>query len=251
MTIFENDDALRVWLINIISESFPDNAILKGGMLLRLIDSPRYTNDIDYTFIPYSSKKDIIEPLIKFLSSQKEIDAVSYSLNSKCLRIDIKSGEHSAVIEVNVEGKCPYSAISTGSVARTFGLTGRVIKAMDFSYSMSNKLAAYLERDLMRDLYDCYFFHTFLKITPDYEQLKKRLSDIHYTKKNGRKKSMTVKEFYVYLVSQSEKITEEKIKELEALLEKDELEGLYLKIRKSMIQIADKIEKYEEGKSKF
>lgn len=41
MATFKNNDAFRIWLINKIAEEFPDNAILKGGMQLRLIDSPR------------------------------------------------------------------------------------------------------------------------------------------------------------------------------------------------------------------
>ena len=241
MTTFKNEDALRVWLINKISESFPDNAILKGGMQLRLIDSPRYTNDIDYTFIPFDSKKEILEPLVSFLSSLKEITEINYKMNSKCLRINIIAGILSCVIEVNVEKECPYDSISSGSVARTLNLTGRVVKVMDFSYSMANKLGAWLERDLLRDLYDCYFFHTFLKITPDYEQLKKRLSDINYTKKNGRKKSMTLTEFSEKIILKSETLTEKQMDELSGLLDKDELPGLYIKMKKALIQIADKI----------
>jgi predicted nucleotidyltransferase component of viral defense system len=38
---------LMVWLINFLADRFGNKAILKGGMELRLLDCPRYTNDID------------------------------------------------------------------------------------------------------------------------------------------------------------------------------------------------------------
>ena len=74
MIALKNEEAFRIWLINKISEKFPDNAILKGGMVLRLLDCPRYTNDIDYTFIPFKSKNDIYNPVLDFIKSLDNIE---------------------------------------------------------------------------------------------------------------------------------------------------------------------------------
>ena len=43
-------DSLFVWLMHSIQEVFQDHAVLKGGMCLRLLHSPRSTNDLDYVF---------------------------------------------------------------------------------------------------------------------------------------------------------------------------------------------------------
>ena len=59
MKEFKNFDDLAVFIINYFSKIFKNHAILKGGMVLKLLGSPRFTNDIDYVFTPYKSKKDI------------------------------------------------------------------------------------------------------------------------------------------------------------------------------------------------
>ena len=51
MEKFENKEALLAWIVDFFSTSFGNSAILKGGMALRLMHSPRYTNDVDYIFI--------------------------------------------------------------------------------------------------------------------------------------------------------------------------------------------------------
>ena len=52
-------DALFLWVMHRFAEKFAEHAILRGGMALRLLDSPRMTTDVDYVFVPYPSKKDI------------------------------------------------------------------------------------------------------------------------------------------------------------------------------------------------
>ena len=58
-------DGLFLWIMHRFAEVFANHAILKGGMAMRLIDSPRSTTDIDYVFMPYASKRNVrqeIEP---------------------------------------------------------------------------------------------------------------------------------------------------------------------------------------------
>ena len=134
-------DGLMIFLINTFSEEFPQSAILKGGMCLRLLDCPRLTNDIDYVFIPYSSKKDILKGVLAVLD---EIDGLTYeySLNSKCLRIRVQYGELATQIEANVAKECSSTSISTAGLARQFGLLGRVVQIASYDVAMANKLAA-------------------------------------------------------------------------------------------------------------
>jgi hypothetical protein len=49
-------------------EKFGGHAALKGGIALRLLDSPRKTNDLDYVSVPYKSKKDTAPTLEMQLS---------------------------------------------------------------------------------------------------------------------------------------------------------------------------------------
>ena len=56
-------DGLLLWFIHAFGDELEDHAVLKGGMALRLLDSPRHTNDLDYVFVSYGSKRDIV-PLV-------------------------------------------------------------------------------------------------------------------------------------------------------------------------------------------
>ena len=42
---------LMLWVMHRFSQVFGEHAIIKGGMALRLLDSPRATNDIDYVAV--------------------------------------------------------------------------------------------------------------------------------------------------------------------------------------------------------
>ena len=59
MEKFKSTEELLAWIIDFFAISFGNSAILKGGMSLRLLHSPRFTNDVDYVFIPFDSKKDV------------------------------------------------------------------------------------------------------------------------------------------------------------------------------------------------
>ena len=64
-------------------------------MVLRLLESPRLTNDLDYVFVPYKSKKDVVAQITEVLESIPEIE-VDYSMNSKCLRYALKQEDINA-----------------------------------------------------------------------------------------------------------------------------------------------------------
>ena len=57
MEKLESTKALLAWIVDFFAVNFGNSAILKGGMSLRLMHSPRYTNDVDYIFVPFGSKK--------------------------------------------------------------------------------------------------------------------------------------------------------------------------------------------------
>ena len=52
-------------VLDLFAQKFDKRAILRGGMVLRILGSPRFTNDLDYLFVPYESKKDIVSGVVK------------------------------------------------------------------------------------------------------------------------------------------------------------------------------------------
>jgi predicted nucleotidyltransferase component of viral defense system len=231
-------EGLMIFLINTFSEKFPQSAILKGGMCLRLLDCPRLTNDIDYVFIPYTSKKDILKSVLDVLD---EIDGLTYeySMDSKCLRIRVQYGELTTQIEANVAEECSATSVSTVALARQFGLLWRVVLNTSYDVSMANKLVAWNERLLVRDLYDLYFFYAMVRAMPDINILEKRLQNVVSTPRNKNPKQMTLEQLVSKLHDRLVSLSLEDMLELTDYLPHDELQGLETKIRVQLLQFCD------------
>jgi hypothetical protein len=52
-------EGLFLAVMHAFAARFDQHAILKGGIALRLLESPRATTDIDYVFVPFQSKREI------------------------------------------------------------------------------------------------------------------------------------------------------------------------------------------------
>ncbi|MDA3799417.1 MAG: nucleotidyl transferase AbiEii/AbiGii toxin family protein [Kiritimatiellae bacterium] len=241
MNNIETTEELMLFLINLFGESFPQSAILKGGMTLRLLDSPRYTNELDYVFIPYKSKKEIEESILKVLD---DVDGLTYThnLNSKCLRIKVKYNNLLTQIEVNVAEDCPSVSVTTASMAINTGQLSRVVRIMDYSVSMAHKLAVWNERNLVRDLYDLYFYYVFLKILPDISTLEERLKNIASIKQNKNPKVMDMAALLQKLRSALQALTTKDINELADYLPAEDLPGLEMKLKTNLLKLCDEIE---------
>lgn len=240
-------EGLMIFLINTFAQKFPQSAILKGGMCLRLLDCPRLTNDIDYVFVPYRSKKDILDGVTSVLD---DIDGLTYeySMNSKCLRIRVQYGELRTQIEANVAEKYPATSVSTAAVSRQQGMLGRVVQVSSYDVSMANKLAAWNERALVRDLYDLYFLYTMVKTKPDMAVLEKRLQKVASTPRNRNPKRMTLDQFLAKLRARLAALSADDITlELSDYLPNDELQGLETKIRAQLLLLCDALEEGEKA----
>jgi predicted nucleotidyltransferase component of viral defense system len=230
-----------IFLINTFAEAFPQSAILKGGMCLRLLDCPRLTNDIDYVFIPFRSKKDILEGVTSVLDGIEGL-TYEYSMNSKCLRIRIQYGDLSTQIEANVAEEYAATSVSTASISRQLGTLGRVVQVSSYDVSMANKLAAWNERDLVRDLYDLYFLYTMVKAKPDMVVLEKRLQKVASTPRNRNPRRMTLDQLLAKLRARLATLSDSDISlELSDYLPNDELQGLAVKIRAQLLQFCDSL----------
>jgi predicted nucleotidyltransferase component of viral defense system len=219
-----------VVIINQLADKFATKAILKGGMELRLLDCPRFTNDLDYVFVPYSSKKDIKDLICKALKEIPNLD-VSYSVNSKCIRYLIKYEAVQVQIEINVALECKSQELTTSSLARLKNQPSRIIRVMELSSALAHKLAAWNERGLIRDLFDAYYLAVILQVTPDIDVLQNRLAHMENRHGSGKKVSMSLPAFIEKLKAEATRLNQKMIEaELRDYLARDELPGLDKKI---------------------
>jgi len=228
----KTQQSLMVWLINFLADTFGNSAILKGGMELRLLDCPRYTNDIDYVFVPYSSNKDVCKKVVEALHGLPDMK-VQYTLNTKCLRCICEHEGIQVQLEINVAEECESQELSTASFARAHGQQGRIIRGMRFDIALSHKIAAWNERELVRDLYDCYFMTQVLEIQPHIPTLKQRLQ--HSLIRSGartKKVSMSLKEFVEKLDAATSGLTQTMIEnQMRDFFSPEDLPGLEKKMK--------------------
>lgn len=232
----KNREDLMIFLINLIGENFPQSAILKGGMSLRLLNSPRFTNDLDYVFMPYKSKKEIVDDICKLFDSITGIK-YNYSLNSKCLRIKLSYNEIKTQVEINVAEFCPSVSISTAEISSQANQLSRIIRVMDYPIAMSHKFAAWNERNLIRDLFDLYFFYTFIKVLPNLDVLEERLQQISSTPRNKNPKKMSMNELLNKLEKQLNNLTNNDMNELLDYLPENNLVGLDMQLKVNLLQM--------------
>jgi predicted nucleotidyltransferase component of viral defense system len=224
---FRNTEELLAWVINFFAEEFGSNAIIRGGMALRLLNSPRYTNDIDYLFVPFKSKKDI-KPLIEQkLSGVKGLD-FRITLNSKVMVVTINYLSQSCQAEINVGDECESQTMSSSAIASHYGMPAKIVRIAELSTAFAHKIAAWNERELLRDLFDVYQYKTILRVEPNLQTLQKRLKKTrNYPNANPVKDLTALKE---KLIAAANGMNEQCINELKPLLPEAELAGLYLRI---------------------
>ncbi len=168
-------ETLFLWIMHRFADVFKDHAILKGGMALRLIDSPRSTTVIDYVFVPHRSKQEIRAKVESVLGEITDAE-LTIELHSKMMRAEIRVDRAAIQLEANVAMECKSIPISTAAVAQQVGRPARVVRIMSPDWALARKLAAWNERRLLRDLYDVYFFAARLDELPDGEVLDRRLA---------------------------------------------------------------------------
>jgi predicted nucleotidyltransferase component of viral defense system len=225
--------------MTMLADKFGSHAILKGGMQLRLVDCPRFTNDLDYVFIPFSSKKEILARILDVLRAGGECNVTS-TINSKCIRYRVAQGALEIQVEVNVALACESQALSTASFARAHNLQGRIIRVMNFKSALAHKLAAWNERNLCRDLYDIYYLAVILHTTPDRQVLGQRLLQVESRKKGLKKTVMSMDDFITKLETAAATLTQKMVdNELRDYMPPQELPGLNLKIKGGIQRVID------------
>ncbi len=240
-----NEEYLFLRLIHEISEKFSNHAILRGGMVLRLLGSARKTLDLDYTFVPFKSKKEVMDDL-KQLCLSIQGATLRASVNSKIIHLIIKTKNVQIQLEVNVSEDCKSVPISTKELSKKFGISPKVIRIMSYEVSLANKLAAWFERRLVRDLYDIHYLSSVAGPQIDLPTLQKRLGKVESRIPKLKKiTKVSLSDFFSELESVVTELNEKMIRaELSSFIEEDEFPGLDLIIRKSVLELIRKYQLY-------
>ena len=231
--MMEEQQRLLAEVLDLFAQRFDKRAVLRGGMVLRILGCERLTNDLDYVFVPYRSKKDIADDVLDALRSLPGVK-VSHSLNSKCLRVAVVRGDAAIQVEAKTALQVDAQTLSTGSLSRLFNLPPRLIRVVDYPVALADKMAAWNERRLMRDLYDAWFFLR-MGIRPDEKTLARRLQKPEYSrlvKVADHFKGASVEDFRGFLLAHVQTLTDADLAaELKDYLRADELAGLGMRIR--------------------
>ncbi|RLE23372.1 MAG: hypothetical protein DRJ65_11995 [Acidobacteria bacterium] len=231
-------DGLFLWVMHRFAEVFEEHAVIKGGMVLRLLDSPRHTVDIDYVFVPFPSKKEIAGRIEEVLH-EIEGAVVNIEPHSKMLRADLRVDDAAIQIEANVATECEAVPMATGGFARSVGHPSQIVRIMSPSVSLAHKIAAWNERRLLRDLYDCYFLASRAGASPDLNVLDLRLAKMQsrlpgLKKLHRMSRGRLADEFLQATAQLSDGDLEA---ELAGILPPEELAGLAIRIRVSVERI--------------
>ena len=231
--MMEEQQRLLAEVLDLFAQRFDKRAVLRGGMVLRILGCERLTNDLDYVFVPYRSKKDIVKEVLAALRSLPGVE-ISHAIHSKCLRVAVARGDVAIQVEAKTALQVDAQTVSTGSLSRLFNLPPRLIRVVDYPVALADKLAAWNERRLMRDLYDGWFFLR-MGVRPDEKTLERRLHKPEYSrlvKAADHFKGATVEDFRDFLLAHVRKLTDADLSaELTDYLRADELAGLSMRIR--------------------
>jgi len=238
-------DGLFLWVMHRFAEVFEEHAIVKGGMAMRLLDCPRSTTDIDYVFVPYTSKNQIVEVLRSTLNelSQFGDSVVTLQVHSKMIRVQVRVDDAAIQIEANVATQCPSMAVPTASLALPQGQPSRLVRIMDLDVALAHKLAAWNERRLLRDLYDAYHLSVRLGAKPDRQILATRLAKIESRLPVLRgRKSMSLDELLTALLRAVDAIDARQLdEELAPVLPPEEAIGLLPRLRSGVTKVVEQL----------
>lgn len=150
-------EALLARIMNHLATEFKNELILKGGMLLRLLNSPRQTQDLDYAWIRTKKRSSLAEE-IRISLEKMNLLVSDMMVNSRGVFITILDGlsKTMAKVEIGVIKKTqlPPQSMTNATLANVYDLKVQVITTLHLAEAFANKIAATLERDLIRDLYD-------------------------------------------------------------------------------------------------
>ena len=137
----KNQPDLMLWVMRKFSTYYGARAVLRGGVALSLLSSPRHTNDIDYLLLQYKSKKSPVSEICTLLDELPELK-YSYQLNSKNLRFLLNYNKIKIQVEIQVEEDCDSVPIATSNLTSKAGQTGFIVNIVSLESALASKIAA-------------------------------------------------------------------------------------------------------------
>lgn len=237
-------EELLVKVMGILAEKYKNQLVLHGGMVLRLLNSPRSTQDLDYFWVRTKRRNLFGKELKTVLEKIEGIQVTSVSSKSRGVFLDVEDqlSKQKIKIEISVEEKRkkPPIPLTTASLANLYSLKTHIISVMDLSEGFSQKIGACLERNLCRDLYDLVQFEPLTSF--DEPSLRERLSILQVRRAKPQKVSFG--QAAQMLRKRTEDLTSQKIaEELGSWLSKEQLAGIEIIIKATIERIAQKMEK--------
>lgn len=240
----KNREEILLRIIHLFAEHFKTDFVLKGGMLLRLLNCPRLTQDVDYVVITKESRKKWAKQIEEILGKIEDIKVDKVHLNSRGIWIDVSSIEKPELqvqIEINIQLSLnlPSEGVSTAALANQYSLMAHIVNAMAPAEAFANKIAAALERDALRDIYDIAQLEP---LTPfDITTLQRRFAGLSINRKKAN--SISFKEAAEMLRGKMERLTEEKLEaELYPLLPQDQRFALLPILKAAISRLIAKLE---------
>lgn len=236
-------EELLAKILSQLAEKFKNQLILKGGILLRLLNSARSTQDLDYVWIRTKKRTFFAEDVKKALEELDGISVTDIRANSRGVFLEIRDrlSDQKTKVEINMvpSTHLPPKPMSTAALTRPYALKTRVIAVMDPAEAFAHKIAATLERDLVRDLYDLTQLEP---LTPfDQKTLEDRLSRLEIGRAKPRR--IGLREAASLLRRKSEFLNQKRIEtELSGMLPEEQIPGLEYLIRASVSRIVQRLE---------
>lgn len=224
----EKLDRALLKVIHGIASKFGPSAVLKGGMSLRLQGIPRSTVDADFSFKPFKKKTPFSKDLLYVMNALCDRE-VSYLSDSKEIQVSGMVEGVKVVVEASAHAKdFEPQPMDTTFLSSQYNLPAAVVSVMPNGMGFSNKLGAWFDRRLSRDLYDIYVYYEILKSEPDQEILKERILKPNFVRLvKSRPKLNSIELFLELLREECEAKGETQIElELEGIIEERERKGV-------------------------
>ncbi|MGL1934998.1 MAG: nucleotidyl transferase AbiEii/AbiGii toxin family protein [Fibrobacterales bacterium] len=242
MISITNTDTFFLWVFELFSKEFPSHAILKGGMSLRLLGCPRNTKDLDFLFIPYSSKKEVAPLIDSVLKKYPEIE-YDLKVHSTCIVCKLNYNNIQIAVDVTVTESIDTIPVTTEVLSSQYNHPNFIIRTVSYENALANKIGAWIERRLMRDIYDIHFYISTLRVNPDMLILNNRISNIT-SRREKSLKLLTLPELTSLLDSFCQELTLTSLQiELNEYFSEMDLIGLDMKIKVSLQKLIDYLER--------
>ncbi len=237
-------EELLVRIMNLLADEFKGKLILKGGMLIRLLGSPRETQDLDYAWIRTKRRAQFAKEIEKALKKLGNINIENILENSRGVVIDglDLDNKNKFKIEINVVKNInlPPETRNTARLADKYSLEGRMISTMALPENFSHKIAAAMERGLARDFYDIMELEGITSF--DDQTLSERFAKLEINRKKPIK--VTPKEGAKLLRDRMQSLSAEQIRqELSTWLTPERLVGIRDAMLMAVHRICQQIEK--------